>query len=318
MKIIVLDGYALNPGDISWEGLEQIGELTVYDRTPNEEIVSRIGDSEIVFSNKTPFTKETIEACKNLKFIGLLSTGYNIVDLEAAKSAGITVCNIPGYSTNAVAQFTFALILELCHHVFEHSTSVKEGQWTACKDFCYWNYPLMELAGKTIGIIGFGKIGQAVGKIANAFGMNVLAFANHPNPSLENDNCHYADLDTIFTKSDIISLHCPLFDSTRGLICKENIAKMKDGAMIINTARGPIIVEEDLKSALESGKLSGAAVDVASVEPLPADSPLLSAPNMIITPHIAWAATETRARLMGIAVENLKAYLAGTPINTVC
>lgn len=317
MKIVVLDGYTLNPGDISWEGMEALGEVTVYDRTKEDEIVERIGDADVVYTNKTPITKETLDACPNVKFIGVLATGYNIVDIDAAKEKGIPVSNIPTYGTAAVSQFAIALLLELCHHIGEHSQAVKAGDWSSNPDWCFWNYPLVELAGKTMGIIGFGRIGQDTGKIAQALGMKVLAYDAFQKPELESETCKYADLDTLFAESDVISLHCPLFPSTQGIINKENIAKMKDGVMIINDSRGPLIVEEDLRDALNSGKVAGAAVDVVSTEPIQMDNPLLDAKNCIITPHIAWAPKESRQRLMNIAVDNLKCYAEGKPQNVV-
>lgn len=317
MKIVVLDGYTLNPGDITWEGLESLGDVTVYDRTGAEDIVSRIGDADVVYTNKTPLTRETFDACGNIKFVGVLATGYNIVDIEAAKEKGIIVSNIPTYGTDAVCQYAIALLLELCHHVGEHSECVKRGEWTNNPDWCFWNHPLMELAGKTMGIIGFGRIGQGTGRIAQALGMKVLAFDEYKNPALENENCKYADLDTLLKESDVISLHCPLFPSTEGIINKDTIAKMKDGVLIINDSRGPLIVEEDLRDALNSGKVGGAAVDVVSTEPIRMDNPLLEAKNMIITPHIAWAPKESRQRLMDIAVDNLAKFKEGNPQNVV-
>lgn len=317
MKIVVLDGYTLNPGDITWEGLEALGDVTVYDRTKPEDIITRIGDAEVVYTNKTPVSRETLDACGNIRFIGVLATGYNIVDIEAAKEKEIMVANIPTYGTAAVSQFAIALLLELCHHIGAHSDAVKDGEWTSNPDWCFWKYPLVELAGKTMGIIGFGRIGQDTGKIAQALGMQVLAYDEYPRPELETDTCHYADLDTLLAKSDVISLHCPLFPSTEGIINKETIAKMKTGVMIINDSRGPLIVEEDLRDALNSGKVGGAAVDVVSTEPIQMDNPLLQAKNVIITPHIAWAPKESRQRLMDIAVNNLKYYLEGKPQNIV-
>lgn len=317
MKIVVLDGYTLNPGDISWSGLEQHGELTVYDRTPADKIVERIGNAEIVYTNKTPLTKEIFDSCPTIKFVGVLATGYNVVDTEYAKSKGIPVTNIPTYGTAAVAQFAFALLLELCHHVGSHSDSVHNGDWTKCPDFCYWNYPLVELAGKTFGVIGFGRIGQTASKIAQALGMKVLAHDQFIDKSLENDGLKYVQLDELFAQSDVISLHCPLFPSTQGIINKANIAKMKDGVMIINTSRGPLVVEQDLAEALDSGKVAGAALDVVSSEPIRSDNLLLNAKNCIITPHIAWAPRESRNRLMNIAVDNLSAFLSGNPVNVV-
>ena len=317
MKIVVLDGYTLNPGDISWEGLEALGEVTVYDRTKPEEVVERIGDAEVVYTNKTPITRDTLDQCGNIRFIGVLATGYNIIDIEAAKEKGIPVSNIPTYGTAAVSQFAIALLLELCHHIGEHSDAVKNGEWTSNPDWCFWKYPLVELAGKTMGIVGFGRIGQDTGKIAQALGMKVLAFDAYKRPELESETCRYADLDTLLAESDVISLHCPLFPDTEGIINKDTIAKMKTGVMIINDSRGPLIVEEDLRDALNSGKVAGAALDVVSTEPIKMDNPLLSAKNVILTPHIAWAPKESRQRLMDIAVENLQCFVDGAPKNVV-
>lgn len=319
MKIVVLDGYTLNPGDLSWDGIRQCGELTVHDRTgfAPENVIKTIGDADIIFTNKTPLPKSVLEKVPSVKYIGVLATGYNVVDTVAAKESGITVTNIPIYGTTAVAQFTLALLLEMCHHVGSHSEAVKKGDWTNSIDFCFWNYPLIELAGKTMGLIGFGRIGQATAKIAQAFGLNILAFDSYQNPDLESETCKYASLDDLLANSDIISLHCPLFEGTMGIINKGSIAKMKDGVMIINTSRGPLVVEQDLCDALNSGKVAGAAVDVVSAEPIAAGNPLLKAKNCIITPHIAWAPKESRTRLMNTAVENLAAFLNGTPINVV-
>ncbi len=317
MKIVVLDGYTLNPGDLDWNGLEALGELTVYDRTAPEDVIARIGDAELIYTNKTVISREILDACPSVKFIGVLATGYNVVDTEAAKEKGIPVCNVPTYGTTAVAQYTFALLLEICHHVWAHSEAVKAGAWASCPDFCFWNYPLFELAGKTLGIIGYGRIGQTVGQIAQAFGMKVLAVDGHVRPELENENMKYVELDELFKEADVISLHCPLFPSTQGIINKENIAKMKDGVIILNDSRGPLIVEQDLFDALESGKVAYAASDVVSTEPIKDDNVLLKAKNMIITPHIAWAPKEARKRLMDVAVADLEAFLAGEPINVV-
>ena len=317
MKIVVLDGYTLNPGDISWEGMEAFGDLTVYDRTKAEDVAERIGDAEVVYTNKTPITKETLDACPNVKFIGVLATGYNIVDTAGAKEKGIPVSNIPTYGTAAVSQFAIGLLLELCHHIGEHSDAVKAGEWTSNPDWCFWKYPLVELDGKTMGIIGFGRIGQDTGKIAQALGMKVLAYDSFPKKELESETCHYADLDTVLGESDVIALHCPLFPDTEGIINKDTIAKMKDGVMIINNSRGPLIVEQDLRDALDSGKVAGAAVDVVSTEPIQMDNPLIGAKNVIITPHISWAPKESRQRLMDIAVDNLKCYVDGKPQNVV-
>ncbi len=316
-KIVVLDGYTENPGDLSWSGLEALGELKVYDRSPADQIISRIGDAEYVYTNKTPITRETLDACPNVKFIGVLATGYNVIDVNAAKEKGIPVANIPTYGTTAVAQFVFALLLEICHHVGAHGDAVKAGDWTSCPDFCFWNYPLIELAGKTMGIIGYGRIGQNTAKIAVAMGMKVLAYDEFPNKALETEDIKVVGLDELLAHSDVISLHCPLFPSTQGIINKSSIAKMKDGVIIINTSRGPLINEDDLKEALDSGKVYAAAVDVVSSEPIKADNVLLSCKNCIITPHIAWAPKESRQRLMDIAVDNLKQFIAGKPVNIV-
>lgn len=315
MRIVVLDGYTLNPGDLSWAGLEQYGTVEVYDRTAPGEVIDRIGDAEIVFTNKTPITQKILEACSSVRFIGVLATGYNVVDTKAAKDKGIPVCNIPTYGTDAVAQYAFALILELCHHVGEHNRSVKQGDWAACPDFCYSNYPLIELAGKTLGIIGYGRIGRRTAQIARAFGMKVVAFDEYPGEN--NEEVALVSLDELFGCSDVISLHCPLFPSTEGMICKENLNKMKDGVLLINTSRGPLVKEEDLAQALHSGKVAGAAVDVVSTEPISPDNVLLREENCLITPHIAWAPKESRQRLMDIAVRNLGAFLDGDPENVV-
>lgn len=317
MKIVVLDGYAANPGDLSWNGIAQFGNLTVYDRTEPEQIICRIADAQVVLVNKVPISRETIAACPGLKMIGVLATGYNIVDVAAAREYGIDVCNIPAYSTDSVAQMTFALLLEICHHVGDHSAACHNGTWEHCPDFCFWNYPLMELAGKTMGIVGYGQIGQAVGKIAQAFGMRRLVCARHVRPELESETCHYVPLEELYARSDVISLHCPQFPETTGMINAKSIARMKDGVILLNTSRGGLLVEEDVAEALRSGKIYAAAVDVVSREPILSTNPLLSAPNCLITPHIAWAPKEARQRLMAIAEENLRAFCAGQPINVV-
>ncbi len=317
MKIVVLDGYTENPGDLSWGDLEALGELKVYDRTPADRIAERIGDAELVITNKTPISAETMEACPPVRYIGVLATGYNVIDTEEAKRRGIVVTNIPTYGTDAVGQFAIALLLEICHHIGHHNKAVHEGRWENNQDWCFWDYPLIELAGKTMGIIGFGRIGQATGRIAQALGMKVLAYDAFKNPSLENENCHYAKLDDVLAQSDVIALHCPLFPSTEGMINKDTIAKMKDGVIILNNSRGPLIVEQDLADALVSRKVYAAGLDVVSTEPIRGDNPLLHAPNCILTPHISWAPRESRQRLMDIAVNNVKAFLAGAPVNVV-
>ncbi|MFA5447686.1 MAG: D-2-hydroxyacid dehydrogenase [Sphaerochaeta sp.] len=313
-KIVILDGYTLNPGDLDWTGFEALGDVTVYDRTPEDQILERIGAASVVITNKTPLVRQTILAAPNVTYIGVLATGYNVVDIEAAKERNITVTNIPTYGTDAVAQFTFALLLEIAHHVQRHSDAVMEGRWSASPDFCFWDYPLMELSGKTMGIIGYGRIGQATARIARAFGMKVIAYDLYHDPSHQDT---YVSLDELLAQSDVISLHCPLFDQTRGIINKGSIARMKDGVIILNTSRGPLIVEEDLAEALNSAKVGAAAVDVVSTEPIEADNPLLGAKNILITPHIAWAPKESRIRLMDIAVQNLASFLSGNAENVV-
>lgn len=317
--MVVLDGYTLNPGDLTWDDLEQFGDLKVYDRTDfnTETIIKAIGDAEVVFTNKVPIGKEVLQQVPNLKYIGVLATGYNIIDIETANKLNIVVTNVPDYGTTSVAQFTMSLLLEMCHHIGDHNRAVQEGKWTKSLDFCFWNTPLIELTGKTMGIIGFGRIGQATAKVAQAFGLEILAYNRSKDYSLESDTCKYVELDELFATSDIISLHCPLTESTEGIINQENISKMKPGVMLINTSRGGLVVEEDLKNALNSGKVAMAAVDVVSTEPMKEDNPLLKAKNCIITPHIAWATKESRARMMEIVCDNLKAYISGKPINVI-
>jgi len=316
-KIVILDGYTENPGDLSWKGFEEFGELTVYPRTPRDLITSRIGNAEIVITNKTPITRSTLDECKNIKYIGVLATGYDVVDCQAAREKGIPVCNVPAYGTNAVGQFAIALLLEICHHVGHHNDAVHSGRWESNVDFCFWDYPLIELAGKTMGIIGFGRIGQTTGRIAQALGMKVLAYDKIKNPELESDSCRYAEFDEILAESDVIALHCPLFPDTRGIINKNTIAKMKDGVIILNNSRGQLIAEEDLAEALNTGKVYAAGLDVVSIEPIRGDNPLLKAKNCIITPYISWASKECRQRIMDISVNNLKQFLEGNPINVV-
>jgi len=310
MKIVVLDGFASNPGDLSWEEFAALGELTVYDRTLPEQVVERIGAAEIVFLNKTPVTAETLERCPGLRMIGILATGYNIVDIAAAKTHGVTVCNVPGYSTAAVAQMTFALLLEMTQQVGLHSAAVHEGQWERSPDFCFWNAPLTELQGKTMGIIGYGAIGQAVAQVARAFGMKVLATARNPRPDTVSP-------EEVLASSDVISLHCPQTAENLHMINRETISRMKDGAILLNTARGGLVCEQDVADALNCGKLGWYGADVVSKEPIAADNPLLKAKNCFITPHIAWAPSETRRRLHAVALENLRAFLNGTPQNVV-
>ncbi|MCL2321256.1 MAG: D-2-hydroxyacid dehydrogenase [Oscillospiraceae bacterium] len=316
MKIVILDGYTENPGDLSWSGFEALGSLTVYDRTPLDKITERIGDAEIVITNKTPISAQTLKACQNIRYIGILATGYNVVDVQEARMRGIPVTNIPTYGTDAVGQFAIGLLLEICHHIGHHDQAVHEGRWMNCPDFCFWDSPLIELAGKTIGIIGLGRIGQATARIAVALGMRVIAFDSNETEAGKK-LAEYVSLDNLLAHSDVIALHCPLFPSTEGIICRENIEKMKDGVIIINNSRGPLVVEQDLADALNSGKVYAAGLDVVSSEPIKADNPLLKAKNCIITPHISWAPKESRQRLMDIAVSNLKAFLNGNSENVV-
>lgn len=318
MKIVILDGYTENPGDLSWDALRAFGELTVYDRTPYEEaeIIRRIGDAEVVFTNKCPISRAVIDACPGLKFISILATGYNIVDVAYAGERGISVSNIPSYGTEAVGQFAIALLLEICHHVAHHSQAVHNGRWEQAPDWCFWDYPLIELAGKTMGIIGFGRIGQTTGRIARALGMRILASGSRETEE-GRAIAEYVDRDTLFKESDVVVLHCPLFPETEGMINKASIAKMKDGVILINNSRGQLIVEQDLAEALNSGKVYAAGLDVVSTEPIKADNPLLKAKNCLITPHISWAPKEARQRIMDCSVKNLQAYIDGRPINVV-
>lgn len=319
MKIVVLDGFTLNPGDLDWDALKAWGNLKVFDRTEYEEadIIDAIGDAEAVFTNKTPLPKGVLEKAPSVTYIGVLATGYNIVDIETAKRLGITVTNVPTYGTQAVAQMTIALLLEMCHHVGEHNRAVQKGQWTKSKDFCFWNYPLIELDGKTMGIVGFGQIGQATAKLARAFGMRILATGSSKKPEPVEEGYHYVSLEDLLAQSDVVSLHCPLNEDTEGMINAASIATMKAGAMFINTSRGQLVVEEDLKEALEKGKIAYAAVDVVSKEPIAENNPLLGVENCIITPHIAWAPKASRNRLMTTAIDNFKAFIAGRLKNVV-
>ena len=315
MKIVILDGHTLNPGDLSFEPLKELGSVTCYDRTPSQLTAERIGDAEVVFTNKTLIDRNILEACPNVRYIGLFSTGYNVVDIKYAASRGITVTNVPSYSTGAVAQHVFALILEFTNKVAEHSRRVKDGEWISSRDFCFYD-KLSELEGKVMGIVGFGRIGQRVCKIAQAFGMSVLVNTRTPGKS-ELPGVRFTDLDTLLAESDVVSLHCPLFEETKGLIGTEALEKMKPTALLINTARGPIVHQAELAEALNKGVIAGAGLDVIDVEPMTVDNPLLDAKNCIITPHIAWASLETRKRLLDTAVANLRAYLYGSPVHVV-
>ena len=310
-KIVILDGFVANPGDLSWEPLAELGELTVHEYTAPQDVVARIGDAPVILTNKTVISAEVMAACPNLRYIGVLATGYNVIDIAEAKKRGIVVTNVPAYSTPTVAQFTMALLLEIALHVGHHSRVVHEGKWSACRDFAFWDYPLMELQGKTFGIVGYGSIGKEVARVAQAFGMKVLAYSRHGAEEF------HTELDELYAKSDIVSLHCPLTAENTGMINKGTIARMKDGVIILNTARGGLINEADLRDALVSGKVYAAASDVTTREPINADSPLLGLDNMIITPHIAWAATEARQRLLSVAIDNVRQYLAGNVQNNV-
>ena len=318
MKIVILDGYTENPGDLSWKPLERFGDLSVYDRTPyeNTEIIRRIGDAEIVVTNKTPLSREVLEACPAVRFIAVLATGYNVVDVACAREKGIPVSNVPAYGTAAVGQFAIALLLEICSHVAHHSDAVHAGRWQSAPDWTFWDYPLIELAGKTMGVIGFGRIGQTTGRIAKALGMSVLATGSRETEA-GRAIAEYTDLDTLLKTSDVICLHCPLFPETAGIINKENIDKMKDGVILINNSRGGLVVEQDLADALNSGKVLAAGLDVVSTEPVRADNPLLTAKNCLITPHISWAPREARQRILDCTAENLRAFLDGKPVNVV-
>lgn len=315
MKIVILDGAVVNPGDLSWEALEEMGRLTVYDRTPPEEVVGRAKDAEIVLTNKVYFTGELMEQCPRLKYIGALATGYNNIDVAAAARLGIAVTNVPAYSTHAVAQFTMALLLELCHRVGRHAGGVQAGKWVKASDFCYWETPQLELWGKRFGVFGMGQIGQAAGALAHAFGMEVLYCSRRekalPYPARR------CGMEELLAEADILSLHCPLTEDTFHLMDREKLGKMKDGAILLNTARGPLVDERAVAAALRSGKLAGYGADVSETEPMAADSPLLGAPNCIVTPHIAWASREARGRLIGAAVENVRAFLRGERKNRV-
>lgn len=315
MKIVILDAYAANPGDLSWDEFADLGELTVYDRTAQEYAAARIGDAEVVFINKVRLTDDIFAACPNLKLVSILATGYNIVDLAAAKRRGITVCNVPGYSTRAVVQMTFALLLEICQQVGLHSGAVHTGRWQTCPDFCFWDRPLIELDGKTMGIVGYGAIGSAVGTVAQALGMKLLVTARHEKPVPE--GARFVSLPELLAQSDVVSLHCPQTAENARMIDAGALAQMKDGAILINTARGGLLDEQAVADALRSGKLLAAGMDVVSAEPIRADNPLLTAPNCFLTPHIAWAPLETRRRLQAISAENLRAFLAGKPQNVV-
>ena len=319
MKIVVLDGYTENPGDISWAPLQELGEVTVYDRTAYEEsplIAERIGDAEVAVINKTPISKETIDKCPNLKAIAVLATGYNVADYKYAAEKGIPVMNVPVYGTDNVSQFAVSLLMEVCSHIGHHSDSVHAGEWASNVDWCYWHYPMIEVSGKTAGIIGLGRIGTNTAKILRAMNVKVLAYDRHQHDAGK-QVAEYVDLDELLSRSDFIFLHCPLFPETEGIINRDNIAKMKDGVILINNSRGPLVVEQDLYDALESGKVAAAAVDVVSTEPISKDNVLLKAKNCIITPHISWATKEARERIMNTTADNIRSFIEGAPVNVV-
>lgn len=317
MKIIVLDGYTLNPGDLSWDALNQLGEVTIHERTPYAAIADRCTGAEIVLTNKTPLYEATLNQLPDLKYVGVLATGYNIVNTEVCKKKGIVVANVPGYGTTSVVQLTFALLLELVLHIQRHSDAVMDGKWSRSADFCFWDYPLTELADKTLGIIGFGSIGQKVGDVATAFGMNIIATGRRQSDQSHRKNFKWVSLSELLERADVISIHCPLTPETQGMINKENLAKMKPSAFLLNTSRGPVINDADLAEALNNNIIAGAGIDVLSVEPPPADNPLFKAKNCIITPHIGWATKEARSRLMAITITNLLAFINGSPVNVV-
>ena len=317
MNIVILDAYTTNPGDLSWERFSEFGEVTAYDYTPPELIIERCKDAEIIIDNKVILTKEIIDNLPKLKYIGMLSTGFNVIDIDAAKKNGVVVCNVPTYSTAAVAQLTFALILEIYNQVGVHNEAVHSGEWSSCRDFCFQKTPLIELSNKTIGLIGYGKIGSEVAKIADAFSMNILCYVPSKKPLPNFKNFRFVTLDELAEQSDIVSLHCPLTPETTGIINKRFISKMKENAIIINTSRGPAIDEQALADALNEGKIAGAGVDVLSTEPPKENNPLLTCQKCFITPHIAWAGFETRERLIGVVFDNLKSFISGNPTNVV-
>jgi Lactate dehydrogenase and related dehydrogenases len=317
MKIVVLDGYTLNPGDLSWERLFDLGEVVLYDRTPSDKIIERSKGAEVLITNKTPFSEATIDSLPDLKYIGVLATGYNIVDTIAAKKRNIIVTNVPAYSTMSVAQLTFALLLELCHHVQRQSDSVIQGKWAQSPDFCYSDFPLKELSGKTFGIIGFGNIGKKVADIATVFGMNIIAASRHQMDQSERKNFRWVQINDLLEQADVVSIHCPLTPETKGLMNAGSLKRMKRSAFLLNTSRGPVVVEQDLADALNNGIIAGAGIDVLSSEPPSKDNPLFKAKNCLITPHIAWATKEARVRLMDIAVNNVAAFIQRKPVNVV-
>jgi len=317
MKLTVLDGYCLNPGDLTWDAMRRLGDLEVFDRTPADQVLERAAGATVILTNKTPLPAAVLKQLPDLRYIGVLATGYNVVDVAAAAGQGIVVSNIPTYGTASVAQFVFALLLELCHNVRLHADAVRAGEWTNNPDWSFWKSPLMELSGKTMGIVGFGRIGRQTGRIADAFGMQIIANDTYHGEAPDWPGFRWAEVEELLSESDVISLHSPLFPETKGMINSKSLALMKPTAFLINTSRGPLVVDQDLADALDTGRIAGAAVDVLSAEPPAATNPLLTARNCLVTPHIAWATQEARSRLMNLAVENVTAFLAGTPQNVV-
>ncbi|MCZ2079702.1 MAG: D-2-hydroxyacid dehydrogenase [Bryobacteraceae bacterium] len=317
MKIVILDGYCLNPGDLSWDALRELADLEIHDRTPASRVVERAQGAEAVFTNKTPLPRDVLRQLPDLRYIGVLATGYNIVDVAAAREAGITVTNIPTYGTASVAQFAFALLLELCHHVGAHAAAVRAGEWSTNPDWCFWKTPLVELSGKTMGIVGFGRIGRQVGRIADAMGMKVIASDKVRENSPGYDGFCWVEVDDLLVNADVVSLHCPLLAATEGIVAKERLRKMKRSSLLINTSRGPLVNDHDLAQALNEGWIAGAGLDVLSIEPPAAENPLLQAKNCIVTPHIAWATREARSRLLDQTVDNFRAFVSGDPKNVV-
>ena len=317
MKIVVLDGYTLCPGDLTWEPLRALGEVTVYDRTMPQEVIARIGDAPVVLTNKAVITREVLDACPSVRYVGVLATGYNVVDIAAAAERGVVVTNVPAYSTQAVVQHALALLLESASHVAAYDAQVKAGRWAGSPDFCFFAEPTEELAGRTLGIVGFGHIGQAMARAAQGLGMDVIVSTPHPKPEQAAGGLRFVTMDELLTRSDVISLHCPLTQATRGLIGAQAISRMKDGVRIINTARGPLVDGRAMADALGRGKVACYMADVLEQEPPRADDPLLSAPNTILTPHVAWAPRQTRERLLSVAVCNVEAFLQGAPRNVV-
>jgi glycerate dehydrogenase len=319
-NIVILDGYTCNPGDLDWREFEALGACAIYDRTPESGIVARAGGAAVLITNKAPLSAATINALPELRYIGVMATGYNIVDVAAARARNIPVCNVPEYSSASVAQATFALLLELTNHIGHHAQTVAAGRWSAAPDFCYWDFPTMELSGLTLGLVGYGRIGQAVAKIARALGMKVIATTRQSNigkGTEAQDAARFVSLEFLLRESDVLSLHCPLTEQTKQIMNARTLAQMKPSALLLNTARGALVNEAELASALNEGRLAGAGLDVLSVEPPPASNPLLTAKNCLISPHVAWASRPARTRLMRLAAENLRSFLKGQPRNVV-